>query len=81
MKKKELQIRVLDLEIEVDKLKSKNVGPDALEELLYRMKWIEESLKPRMRRRVEHRRRKYLDRLEFAAKMMEARMEMRRDEE
>jgi hypothetical protein len=81
MKRKEVERAILDLQIQVDKLKSKDVGPDATEELLYRMKWIEEALKPRLRRRVERRRRRYLDKLEFAANLMEAREARRRDHE
>ena len=78
MRKKELERRILDLEIEVDKLKAQEIGPDGLETLLYRVKWIEESMKPRQRRRVERRRRKYLDKLEFQAWMMEAYQEKKR---
>jgi hypothetical protein len=72
MRKKELERRVLDLEIELDKLKAKDIGPEQMDALWYRLKMIEESIKPRRRRRIDRRRRRHLDQLEMAAAMMEA---------
>jgi hypothetical protein len=73
--KKEIESLLLDLQQRISKLEFKPMPTDQFEAVMYKIKWLEEALKPRLRRRVERHRRKYLDKLEFAAAIVEARIQ------